>query len=128
MSDRLRYLCDKDLRTHTDADLDDDVSELQELADLRFQNELMLCKQVDELKQRISELEHEQRQIEANCDYWADEGRKLRAKLEQIANYPDPDFPCEDLESELDRAWGIIYYLKSLAIIKEQGNEFRKLT
>ena len=32
MSDRLTYLCDKDLRTHTDPDLDDDVSELQKLA------------------------------------------------------------------------------------------------
>ena len=40
---------------------------------------------------------------------------RLLARLEYIANYPDPDFPEEDLQGEIKRAWGIIYQLKAIA-------------
>lgn len=43
-----------------------------------------ICKLVD----RIEELEEEIRQIEENCDYWADRGRKLEAQLDAVKELP----------------------------------------
>jgi uncharacterized protein (UPF0335 family) len=80
--DNLRYLCDKDLRTHADPDLDDDVTELQELALRVIQDARLKDRRIAELKaaykvqrnakerlvERIAELEAEVREwLCADC-------------------------------------------------------------
>ena len=40
---------------------------------------------------------------------------RLLARLEAIADFPHPDFPEEDLQGEVKRAWRIIIHLQELA-------------
>lgn len=40
---------------------------------------------------------------------------ELLSILDEIANFPDPDFPAGDLALEANRAWKIIYHLKTMA-------------
>jgi len=47
------------------------------------------------------------------------QGAKLKIRLNQIAIYPDPDFPAGDEAEEAKRAWQIIYILKGIAGGKE---------
>ena len=40
---------------------------------------------------------------------------RLLARLEAIADFPHPDFPADDLQGEVKRAWQIIIHLQELA-------------
>ena len=99
--------------------------------ELRFQNELTLCKQIAKLKQRISELEEKVRMLgDAHHDEieTRTENTELRAKLEQIKilcdvhafDWPTPDgnppqgFITDNVSDFADRI---------LWIIKEQEDE-----
>jgi len=86
----------------------------------------------DKLAVRIAELEAENNELQAWVDGYREHGTRvlnankeeidtLKAKLDAIANYPDPDFPMEDTEEELKRAWQIIYRLKGMAALQQEG-------
>ena len=86
----------------------------------------------DQAADRIAALEAENNELQAWVDGYREHGTRvlnankeeidtLKAKLDAIANYPDPDFPMEDTEEELKRAWQIIYRLKGMAALQQEG-------
>jgi len=96
--------------------------EAMELLNAERQAKSKMFQQYDK---RIAELDTENKRLKnrgtitSPMDGLFEENERLKAKLDAIANYPDPDFPMEDTEEELKRAWQIIYRLKGMAALGE---------
>ena len=59
------------------------------------------------------------KELEKRIEQLQEENQQLKIRLNQIATYPDPDFPAGDEAEEAKRAWQIIYILKGIAGGKE---------